>query len=148
MAATLQEILLAPDTQPKVVADCFTLIEQELADQSGVSAAAVKLAYKTVNTLFPGHVRVMVERLLPEMVDKLQPYWAECNASGNTKFGDYLVEHGAEVSEALLSVTDRHAEVSVKPAVVKAYRGVRGSAGKHIKAALPRVGDLVLKYAS
>lgn len=118
MAATLQEILLAADTQPKVVADCLTLIEQELADQSGVSAAAVKLAYKTVNTFFPGHVRVMVERLLPEMVDQLQPYWAECTASGSARFGDYLVERGGEVSEALLSVNDRQAEVSVKPAVV------------------------------
>jgi hypothetical protein len=148
MAATLQEILLSPDAQPKVVADCLTLIEQELEDKSGVSAAAVKVAYKTVNTVFPGHVRVMVERLLPEMVEQLQPYWAECNASGTAKFGDYLAERGGEVSEALLSVTDRHAELSDKPVIVKAYRGVRGSGAKHIRAALPRVGDLVLKYAS
>jgi hypothetical protein len=148
MVATLQEILLAPDSQPKVIDDCFTLIEQELSDQSGVSAAAVKLAYKTVNTFFPGHVRTMIERLLPEMLDNLQPYWAEYNASGNAKFGDYLAERGGEVSEALLSVTDRHAEASDKPVVVKAYRGVRGSAAKHIQAALPRVGDLVLKYAN
>jgi len=148
MAATLQEILLSPDTQPKVVDDCFTLIEQELADTSGVSAVAVKVAYKTVNTFFPGHVRTMIERLLPEMVEQLQSYWAEYTTSGTAKFGDYLVERGGEVSEALLSVTDRHAELSDKPVVVKAYRGVRGSAGKHIQAALPRVGDLVLKYAS
>ena len=26
MAATLREILLAPETQPKVMADCYTLI--------------------------------------------------------------------------------------------------------------------------
>jgi len=35
MAATLQEILLAPDTKPQVTADCYTLIEQELSDKSG-----------------------------------------------------------------------------------------------------------------
>jgi hypothetical protein len=147
MAATLQEILLAPDSQPKVVSDCLTLIEQELGDQKGVSAAAVKLAYKTVNTLLPGHVRVMAGRMLPEMVDKLEPYWAGCNASGDSKFGDYLAERGGEVSEALLSVTDRHASLSSKPVLVKAYNGVRGSAVRHVQAALPRVGDLVLKYA-
>ncbi len=148
MVATLQEILLAPDSQPKVIDDCFILIEQELADQSGVSAAAVKLAYKTMNKFFPGHARVMVERLLPEMVDKLEPYWADCNASGSAKFGDYLVERGGDVAESLLSVTDRHADLSDKPVLVKAYRGVRSSAGKHIQAALPRVGDLALKYAT
>jgi hypothetical protein len=147
MAATLRQILLAPESRQQVVADCLTLIEQELADQSGISAAAVKLAYKTVNTLFPGHVRTMVERLLPEMVDQLEPYWAGCNAAGSSKFGDYLAERGREVSDALLSVTDRHAAGSEKPLLVKAYNGVRSSAFKHIEAALPRVGDLVLKYA-
>jgi len=60
MAATLQEILLAPDTQPQVMADCYTLIEQELSDKSGMSGTAVKLAYKTVNAFMPGHVRHMV----------------------------------------------------------------------------------------
>jgi len=53
MAATLQEILLAPKTQPKVLADCQTLIEQEISDKSGVSGTAVKLAYKTVTSFAP-----------------------------------------------------------------------------------------------
>ena len=35
MAATLQEILLAPGTRPQVLADCRTLIDQEIADKSG-----------------------------------------------------------------------------------------------------------------
>jgi len=148
MAATLQEILLAPDTKPKVVDDCLALIDQELRDMSGISAATVKLAYKTVSTFMPGHVRFMVESLLPGMVDQLQPYWADLKAAGGTEFGDYLSKRGDEVSEALLSVTDARARASDRPVIVKAYNSVRGSAGKHIQAALPRVGDLVLKYAS
>src|ERR1035438_1738081 len=86
MAATLQETLLAPDTQPKVIDDCYTLIEQEVSDKSGVSGAAVKLAYKTVNTFKPGHIRFMVGSLLPEIVDRLQPYWADFKASGGSEF--------------------------------------------------------------
>jgi hypothetical protein len=148
MAATLQEILLAPDTRPKVVADCFTLIEQEVSDKSGVSGKAVKLAYKTVNTFMPGHVRYMVESLLPDMVDKLQPYWAEFNTSGVSEFGEYLTKHGEEVSEALLSVTDARAAASERPTIIKAYKTVRGSAVKQVEAALPRVGDLVMRHAA
>jgi hypothetical protein len=147
MAATLQQILLAPDTQPKVIADCYLLIEQEVSDKSGVSGTAVKLAYKTVNTFMPGHVRYMVGKLLPDMVDKLEPYWADFDASGGSEFGDYLAKRGEEVSEALLSVTDARAAASGRPTVIKAYGSVRGSAIKHIEAALPRVGDMVLKYA-
>jgi hypothetical protein len=147
MAATLQEILLAPDTQPKVIADCYTLIEHEVAEKSGVSGTAVKLAYKTVNTVLPGHIRHMVESLLPQMVDKLEPYWADFNTSGGSDFGDYLAKRGEEVSQALLSVTDARAAASGRPTVIKAYAAVRGRAVKHVEAALPHVGDLVLKYA-
>ena len=90
VAATLQEILLAPDTRPMVVTDCNMLIEQEIAEKSGVSGTAVKLAYKTVNTFRPGHVRHMVDSLLPQLVDKLEPYWAGYRTSGGAEFGDYL----------------------------------------------------------
>ena len=147
MAATLEEILLAPDTRPQVIDDCYLLIEQEVADQSGVSGAAVKLACKTVNTFLPGHIRYMAESLLPQMVDKLEPYWADFNSSGGTEFGDYLAKRGEEVSQALLSVTDARAAASGRPTVIKAYGAVRSHAVKHVQAALPRVGDLVMKYA-
>src|ERR1700729_4171157 len=105
MAPTLHDILLTPETQPAVVADCMTLIQQEVSGKSGVSGTAVKLAYKTANTFASGYLQATVENLLPDMVAELQPYWADFNASGASGFGDYLVKRGEEVSEALLSVT-------------------------------------------
>ena len=147
MAATLQEILLAPDTRPKVLADCHALIEQEVSDKSGISGNAVKLAYKAVTSFAPGYLHGMVKRLLPQMVDKLEPYWADFSVCGGSEFGDYLAKRGEEVSQALLSVTDALAADSKRPTIIKAYGAVRGGAAKHVEAALPRVGDLVLKYA-
>jgi hypothetical protein len=148
MGATLRETLLAPDIQHQVIDDCFALLDQEVAEQSGISGAAVKLAYKTVNTFKPGHVRFMVETLLPDMIDRLEPYWADFAAAGGAEFGDYLAKRGDEVSQALLSVTDARAAASERPVIIKAYKSVRGSAVKHVEAALPRVGDLVQKYAA
>lgn len=145
--ATLQQTLLTPQTQPHVIDDCVTLIDQEVASKSGVSGTAVKLAYKTANTFASGYLRGMVETLAPEMVIKLEPFWADFAASGAGDFGDYLVKHGEDVSEALLSVTDAHAETSTRPTILKAYRAVRGSAAKHVTAALPALGALVQKYA-
>jgi hypothetical protein len=148
MAAALQDILLAPDVQPTVTADCLKLIDQEVSDKSGVSGTAVKVAYKTVKTFKPGYLQSMMERLLPDIVDQLEPYWADFIASGAAEFGDYLVKRSEEVSEALLSVTDKHAESSVRPAILKAYRAVRGGAAKHVAAALPQIGALVQKYGA
>jgi hypothetical protein len=130
-----------------VIADCHALIEQELAGKSGISGSAVKLAYKTVSAFASGYVQSMVETLLPDMIVKLEPYWADFNASGAGDFGDYLVKRGDEVSGALLSVTDERAAASDRPTIIKAYRSVRGSAAKHVTAALPAVGALVQRYA-
>ncbi len=37
MAATFEEILLAPEVWSKVIADSRELIEQEISDKSGIS---------------------------------------------------------------------------------------------------------------
>jgi hypothetical protein len=147
MAPTLHEILLTPDTEPSVVADCLTLIEQEVAGKSGISGAAVKVAYKTAKAFAKGYLQHTVESLLPDLVTQLEPFWADFSASGASGFGDYLAKRGDEVSEALLSVTDARAQISSRPVIIKAYGTVRGGAAKHIVAALPNVGALVEKYA-
>jgi hypothetical protein len=148
MTATLEQMLLAPQTRPQVIDDCYALIQQQVSELSGISGAAVKLAYKTVTKFAPGHVLHMVESLLPEMVAKLEPYWADFSASGGSGFGDYLAKRSDEVSESLLAITDARAAASTRPTITKAYGSVRGNAAKHVTAALPSVGALVQKYAA
>ena len=147
MAATLDQILLADNVRPDVVTDCLALIDQEVSGKSGVSGAAVKLAYKTAKTFAKGYLHATVETLLPDFVAALEPFWADFSASGAAGFGDYLVKRGDEVAEALLTVTDERAKGSGRAAIVRAYGTVRGGAAKHITAALPAVGVLVEKYA-
>ncbi len=147
MAATLHDMLLAPEVQPRVVADCETLVNGEVSGMSGVSGTAVKLAYKAVRTYDAGHIHYMIQTLLPHMADALQPYWADFAAAGGGAFGDYLAKREDEVCEALLAITDERGRNSGRPVIVKAYNSVRGSAAKHVKAALPSVGALVDRYA-
>jgi len=147
MAATLQEILLTPDNRPKVVADCQTLIDQEVSDKGGISGTAIKLAYKTVTAFASGIVHDAVDTLLPDFAAQLEPYWADFAASGGSEFGDYLAKRGGEVSEALLSVTDARAASSQRAPIKKAYNTVRPSGVKNVEAALPRLGALIQKYA-
>jgi len=147
MAAPLREMLLTPDVQPQVVADCEALVNGEVSGMSGVSGTAVKLAYRAVRTYDAGHIHYMIETLLPNIADALEPYWADYGADGGAGFGDHLAKREDEVCEALLAITDERSRNSGRPVIVKAYNTVRGSAAKHVKAALPAVGALVEKYA-
>ena len=148
MTATLQDTLLAPDTRPLVVADGKALLEQQVSGLSGISGAAIKIAYKTVVVFSADHIRYMIDSLLPQMAEELEPYWVEFSASDDTDFGAYLASHGDKVSEALLTVTDARGRASSRPVIVKAYNAVRDRAAKHVQASLPQVGALVQKYAS
>ena len=145
--ATLHEMLLTPDVQPRVVADVQAMIEQELAGKGGISGTAIKVAYKAVTTFAPGYYQETIADMLPDMADKLQPYWADFQTSGSAVFGDYLAKRPDEVSEALLSVTDSMRDRSGRPVIIKAYNAVRGGAAKHIEVALPNLGAMVQKYA-
>jgi hypothetical protein len=148
--ATLREMLLAPDIQPTVVSDCEELVNHQVADLSGITGTATKLAYNTVRAFDAGHIHGMIETILPKVADALQPYWdgftAEFPATGGD-FGDYLAARDDEVAEALLAITDERRDHSVRPTIVKAYNTVRGRAIKHVKAGLPALGTLIQKYA-
>lgn len=148
MYSTLSDILLTDGAQQRLGADCRALVEQELSAKSGVSAAALKVAYKAVTAVAPGYYQTVVENMVPGMLTQLQPFWTDFNAAGGGQFGDYLAKRGPEVAEAMLGMTDEMAQRSQRGAIVKAYKTVRGGAGKHIEAALPAVGTLVEKYAA
>jgi hypothetical protein len=144
---TLQETLLAPDIRPHVIADCEKLVDHEVADMSGVTGTAVRLAYKTVRTFDAGHIPAMIDTILPNVAEALEPYWARFTAeSPGGDFGGYLASRDDEVAEALLAITDSRQRASSRATIVKAYKTVRGSAVKHVKAALPALGALVQKY--
>jgi hypothetical protein len=148
MYSNLPDILQVDGAQQAITADCQALIEQELSAKSGVSAAALKVAYKAVTAFAPGYYQSTVDSMVPNLLKQLQPFWADFQTAGGGQFGDYLVKRGDEVSEAMLQVTDDMTYGSERPAMVKAYNAVRGGAGKHIEAALPSVGSLVEKYAA
>jgi hypothetical protein len=144
--ATLQE-MLTPEVEPHLVADCQALIDGEVNSKSGVSGTAMKAAYKVAATFAPGYYTETIKSILPDMLDALEPFWAGFLESGTAEFGDYLAKHGEEAADALLSVTDRMADVSGRAAIVRAYKMVRGSAGRNIEAALPALGALLQTYA-
>jgi len=124
----------------KTVDDLGSVIDAEVADQSGISGAAVKAAYAAAQKVKPGVVRNATNAMLDDFLTALSPLWDSKPAE--TGFGAHLAANGDQAAEALLAVTDAQAS-DAKPALAKAYNSLRGKAKGYVLAALPRVGDAI-----
>ena len=141
--STLTERLLAPSTRPTVVKDCVQVIEDEVRSKSGLKGLAIKTAFKTVKAFKPGIIPDVVNVLVEDFVEKLEPFYAEFQSTDGDDFGKYTLRHGDRVAETLLSITDRRADGSKHKTLVRAYRKLRPQGKKQVVAAMPRIGDML-----
>jgi len=144
---TLTEILLAPGNRPKVIADCATLIQEEVDAKSGLSGLAVKAAFAVVKAVKPGFINEAVDHMLDDFVKRLEPFWTDAQAK-NEPVGPLMSGRAPEVADALLSISDERAGRARNQTLKKAYEKLRPTGKKHVEAAVPRVGRLIGKYAS
>lgn len=146
MTNSLRDVLLDPARRPSVVTDLHDLLDSEVSDASGVSGALVKGGYATVTKLRPGAMPTMVNSLLEQMTDALDPFYADFRSTGGSDFGAYLAARPADATEALLGVTDRRAERTKSDSVRKIYTKLRPVGRKNVEAALPRLGAVVDRH--
>lgn len=147
MAATLKEILLAPERREAVVADLQTLVNEEVAGKGGMSGLAVKGSFAVVKKFKSGFVPHAIDQMLPEFAHRLQPYYSRYDPTRDGSLGAYLVANSSAVSDILLSVADSRARKSGHETVKKAYQKLRPQAKKHVEHALPALGDLLERHA-
>jgi hypothetical protein len=141
--ARLAEILTQPAVRPQVVQACADLIDAEVASKSGISGLAVKAGYKLVKTIKPSMVPDVVDKLLPEFAEAMQPMYEEAERMAASRgaaraevFAAHLGQDPSRVAAALLTVTDRRAEKASGP-LKKTYARLRDTAGNHVQAAVP-----------
>ncbi len=143
--ATLLETLGAQPKRAQVVADCVTLIDQEVADRSGLSGLAIKAGYKVVKSFKPGFISDSVDGLLDAFCQALQPLVDEARGQGKP-ISTFFSANPGRVAEALLAVTDARAQRSKLAAIKAAYEKLRGMAKKNVEEAVPRLAALVEKH--
>jgi hypothetical protein len=144
---TLTEILLVPGNRPKVIADCNTLIQEEVDSKSGLSGLAVKAAFAVVKAVKPGFITEAVDHMLDDFVKRLEPFWADAQAK-NEPVGALMNARAGQVADALLAISDERAARAKNATLKKAYEKLRPTGKKHVEAAVPRVGRLIAKYAN
>lgn len=132
---------------PEFVSDCRTLIDDEVAAKSGPTGMTVKSAYKMVQKLKPNMIDEAVKDLTPELANRLQPFYADYQASGNgSSLDGYFESRQDEIAEAMLGVTDERAEASSRNTIKKAYSMLRPQGKKHVTVAVPKLGALIAKH--
>ena len=144
---TLKEHLGSDPRRTQVIEDARRVLDQEVADKTGLSGMAIKGGYKVVQGVKPGFVREVIDNLLDDFLDALQPVYQEAIEQG-LKPGDHLKANRSRVAEALLAVTDARAARAKHGGIKKAYEKLRPTAKKHVEAAAPRLAEMLERHVS
>ena len=140
----LSEALTSPTNKSAVVADCCSLVDEEVRDKGGLSGLAVKAGYAAVKGIKPGFVAEVIDKLLPEFAEKLDSMWQEGKSKGDPV--SFMTNNKARAADALLSITDAKSKNAKSAMVRGTYDKLRGSAKKNVEDAIPRLAKLLLKH--
>lgn len=146
MSKSLVERIGVAPHRKKVVADCGTLIDAQVKAKGGLSGIAIKGVYATVKTFKRGFVPSVVNALLDDWLNKLQPHHDKWASGGQGTFAEFVIARSEDVAEDLLSVTDQRAKKSEHGTVKKLYEKNRGSAKKNVVDAIPDLARMIERH--
>lgn len=145
--ATLREQLGSGEKRNAVIDDALVVLDQEVNDRSGITGLAIKGAYKVVKGIKPGFLREVVDAMLDDFLDAIDPVYQEA-AQQKKPAGQHLIDNQSRVADALLAVTDRRAQQAQRQVVRSAYDKLRPMAKKQVEQAAPRMAKLLEKHAA
>ncbi len=142
----LRERFGSGEKRQQVIDDACRVLDEEVADKSGLAGIAVKAAYAVVKGIKPGFIRQAIDHLLDEFLDALSPFAQEAEEK-KVKPGSLILQNPAKLANAMLAITDQRAQKAESGVVRKSYDKLRPAAQKHVEAAVPRLAKLLDKYA-
>jgi len=139
----LATLLEKPEKRQTIVRECCDLIDVEVKTKGLI----VKGVYRMVKAIKPGTIPNAVEGLLDDFVAELQKYYGRFQEEGASgTLASYFGPRASEISESLLSVTDRRAAGSRHTTLVKGYKRLRPKGKEHVALAVPKVGGLLDRH--
>lgn len=140
--SSLVEKLAKDPVRPHVIADCVELIDSQVRQKGFI----IKSAYATIKAIKKQFVPEVVDSMLDEWLDKLQPHYDKWALNKTSSFSDYVVARGDDVAEDLLAVTDARAERSSHTTAKKMYGKMREGAKKNVVEAIPHLAQLIERH--
>src|SRR5690606_29981511 len=105
----------------------------------------VKAAYSVVKGIKAGFIREVIDALLDDFLDALDPLRTQAQERG-VPLGDHFKRDPDQVAENLLSVTDARVEHAERKLIKKTYGKLRPGAKKHVVASVPRLAQMLERH--
>lgn len=140
--STLVEKLGKDPVRAQVINDCVDLIDNQVKQKGFV----IKSAYATIKAIKKKFVPEVVDSLLDDWLNKMQPHYDKWEQTKPSTFADYVIARSDDVAEDLLSVTDARAERTSHTTAKKMYGRMRDSAKKNVVEAIPELSRLVERH--
>ncbi len=144
----LQEMVNDPEMYEAVLKDSARVLDEEVAKKSGISGLAIKGAFKLLKSVKQGKaLRKVLEALMPEFINKLDPYFQRYQTEGKGKrWSQFISPYYETLSDDFLAVTDAKARESDNAQVRKTYEKLRPKARKEVVASMPSLARMMEKY--
>jgi hypothetical protein len=141
MPSLVEQLGKEPPRQ-QIVADCVDLIDAQVKQKGFV----IKSAYATIKAIKKRFVPEVVDGLLDDWLQKLQPHYDKWSAAKQGSFADYVISRSDDVAEDLLSVTDARAQKTSHTTAKKMYQRMRDTAKKNVVEAIPELSRMVERH--
>lgn len=126
-----------------VIADAEALVHKRVKAADGLDGIALTAAYKTIKSVDSGYISRVIDGMLDDCLDALQPLYDDWLDNGTGTFSEYLDDHAGKVADALLDVSDAKAKSASNGAVKSAYSAVRSYGRKYVKKAAGGIGKII-----
>lgn len=140
--SSLVEQLGKEPQRPQVVQECVDLIDAQVKQKGFV----IKSAYATIKAIKKRFVPEVVDTLLDDWLNKLQPHYDKWSATKPSSLSDFLVARSDDVAEDLLSVTDARAESTSHTTAKKMYLKMRAGAKRDVIESIPELAKMLEKH--
>ncbi|PSR19649.1 hypothetical protein C8255_01320 [filamentous cyanobacterium CCP3] len=141
----LSDILNDRAVKTAVVNDCALLIDRQVSAKGGLGGMALKATYGVVKSAGSGYIPGAIGRILPEVVEALEPMWAEGLQAGDPVA--YLSQNQARAAEVILGVTDRRIAKTDNGLVRSSYNKLRQSVKGDVESAVPGLAEIFGAYS-
>lgn len=141
MAMGLTDQIKNRNAQASITADCAKLIDEQVAAKNGIGGLALKATYGVVKGIGADYVSGAIDRVLPEVLNALDPIWNEGIQAGNPV--EYLANNRSRTADMVLSVTDARIEKTSNGVVRGAYNKLRKSVKNDVEEAVPDLAKII-----